>query len=456
MAETVIVPLDSILFLEEIYPRVEVDSNRISYFEELITNGGEPPPLQLAEYDQPGDGIRYVLLDGKHRSEAYTALGVREVPAYVSDVPRKHWRLKSAGFNAVASSPLTSDEMRQTILDAWVKDGIRDVKEIAELIGNAWTPRHINRALKSLRDQERKEREARVLELKDQGLAQKEIAAEVGVSEGWVSETLQWIRREGPRLQLMAAEMPVEIGSENEGHDAGMTAFPKNSAAHAGLSEDNRQKWPQPQVDPTDTPEPVIPTELIDKIKAKAQVHTAESGQRRWRRHLKNPPTEEITALYRDAKILRRWITDINMGSYDKTTVEAMHECSRKLIILGNELHRTIRDFLETLKRESDRMAQGIATDHQAEKAAVNKFMARKWSRIQGLSEEDRQDLRMELYLAAVEARQKWDGEKSSIETWLANNLDWTYSKLAEKEYKRRNTLAEYRNAIEQAYSAGR
>jgi len=456
MAETVIVTLASILFLEEIYPRVEVDSNRISYFEELIRNGGEPPPLQLAEYDQAGDGIRYVLLDGKHRSEAYTALGVREVPAYVSDVPRKHWRLRSAGFNAVASSPLTSDEMRQTILDAWVKDGIRDVKEIAELIGNAWTPRHINRVLKSLRDQERKEREARVLELKDQGLAQKEIAAEVGVSEGWVSETLQWIRREGPRLQLMAAEMPVEIGSENEGHDAGMTAFPKNSAAHAGLSEDNRQKWPQPQVDPTDTSEPVIPRELIHKIKAKAQAHTAEAGQRRWRRHLKEAPVEEIAALYEDAKSLRRWITDINMGSYDKATVKAMHVCSRKLIILGNELHRTIRDFLEALEREADRMAPGIDSDHQAENEATNKFMARKWSRIQGLSEEDRQDLRMELYLAAMEARQKWEGEKSSIETWLANNLEWAYSKLAEKEYKRRNTLAQYRNAVQQAYSATR
>ncbi|RLB03833.1 MAG: hypothetical protein DRG59_11150 [Deltaproteobacteria bacterium] len=177
-------PIKDIVFLKEIYPRFEIDTYRIKLFTELMKTGTQFPPLRVVK-----ENDYYVLLDGKHRLEARKEIGESTVEVKLYNLPKKYWKLAAARFNVQSAKPLSGDELKKVIVDAW-ESGIKNATEIAQQIGQACTARYIRKIIKPLRDKDREERNERIRTLKKQGLSQREIADELNVSLGTVNNVL--------------------------------------------------------------------------------------------------------------------------------------------------------------------------------------------------------------------------------------------------------------------------
>ncbi|RLB08953.1 MAG: hypothetical protein DRG59_03685 [Deltaproteobacteria bacterium] len=176
--------IKDIVFLQEIYPRFEIDFQRVEYFAELMKTGTQFPPLCVVK-----ENDLCVLLDGKHRLEAKKQIGETDVEVKVCNTPKKYWRLAAARFNLQSSKPLSGDELKMVIIEAW-KSGIRHSSEIAEQIGYACTARYVRKIIKPLRDRNRQERERQIRDLESQGLSQRQIAELLGISPGTVNNIL--------------------------------------------------------------------------------------------------------------------------------------------------------------------------------------------------------------------------------------------------------------------------
>jgi hypothetical protein len=176
--------ISSILIKPEYYPRFQTDPERIKEFVENMECGETFPPVKVAKDETTGF---YVLLDGKHRIEAYKLRGVDKILVYIFPVKKEHWLMTAARFNSKSSKPLTPEEIKQIIMQSW-KNGINDTDEIAREMGR--TVRYIEMILKPLRDDERNKREEKILELRQQGMSTRKIAAEIGLSPSRLSRKL--------------------------------------------------------------------------------------------------------------------------------------------------------------------------------------------------------------------------------------------------------------------------
>ena len=181
MTQITEIPLDKIVQDKDIYPRSDVDSDRVNLFSELLECETKFPPLKVVKEN----GL-YILLDGFHRMEAYKRTGRESIEVELWDVPRCHARMASARFNNNSSKPLNTGELQQVIRDAYQKDGIKDTDEIAREV--ACSERYVRRILQPVRDKERKKLEDKIKKMKDDGASQREIAKKVGVSKTTVLE----------------------------------------------------------------------------------------------------------------------------------------------------------------------------------------------------------------------------------------------------------------------------
>jgi transcriptional regulator with XRE-family HTH domain len=143
------------------------------------------PPIKVVYIKKIG---KYVLLDGKHRLEAYILRGEIEILAYIFDFPEEHWLMVSARFNGKSSKPLKGEEIKQIITQTW-QSGIKDTTVIAKEMN--LSVRYVEKILKTARDEERDKRKEEILELHQQGMSQREIASEVGLSLCCVNMTLK-------------------------------------------------------------------------------------------------------------------------------------------------------------------------------------------------------------------------------------------------------------------------
>ncbi|MFZ2632907.1 MAG: hypothetical protein WA017_02695 [Desulfosalsimonadaceae bacterium] len=143
------------------------------------------PPIKLVR--DPKTGL-YILLDGKHRLEAYIMRNEAEIMADILYLPEEHWLMASARFNSKSSKPLTANETKIIIIQTW-NSGIKDTDEIAQEMG--CTPRYVNIILKPVRDEERLKRKEVISELNEQGLSQREIASKCCVSVGCINKVLR-------------------------------------------------------------------------------------------------------------------------------------------------------------------------------------------------------------------------------------------------------------------------
>jgi len=74
--QTTRIPISSIVFDKDIYPRKGIDPRRAGIFAENIRDGFKFEPIEVEpDPDKPG---RYRLLDGAHRWNAYKTVGVME------------------------------------------------------------------------------------------------------------------------------------------------------------------------------------------------------------------------------------------------------------------------------------------------------------------------------------------------------------------------------------------
>jgi hypothetical protein len=176
--------ISSILIKPEYYPRFQTDPERIKEFVENMECGETFPPIKVAKDEATGF---YVLLDGKHRIEAYKLRGVDKILAFIFPVKKEYWLMTAARFNSKSSKPLTPEEIKQIIMQSW-KNGIKDTDEIAREMGR--TVRYIEMVLKPLRDDERIKREEKIIELHEQGMSQRKIAYEMGLSPSQLGRIL--------------------------------------------------------------------------------------------------------------------------------------------------------------------------------------------------------------------------------------------------------------------------
>ena len=167
------------------YPRQEVDQKRILEFVEAMECDEHFPPIKVVYIKKIG---KYVLLDGKHRLEAYILRGEIEILAYIFDFPEEHWLMVSARFNGKSSKPLKGEEIKQIITQTW-QSGIKDTTVIAKEMN--LSVRYVEKMLKTARDEERDKRKEEILELHQQGMSQREIAFETGFSPSCISKILK-------------------------------------------------------------------------------------------------------------------------------------------------------------------------------------------------------------------------------------------------------------------------
>jgi hypothetical protein len=231
--------ISKILIKPEYYPRFQTDPERIKEFVEIMECGGTFPPVKLAKDEATGF---YVLLDGKHRIEAYKLRGVDKIFAFILPVKKEHWLMTAARFNSKSSKPLTPEEIKQIIIQSW-ENGIKDTDEIAREMG--CTVRYIEKILKPIRDEERNKREEKILELRQQGKAQRAIASEVGLALSAINKTLK--SHDDAKSETSPESNEVFSGMHSAFHEPNDENFNSN-LAHPGNDEDDNNDFFNEQI----------------------------------------------------------------------------------------------------------------------------------------------------------------------------------------------------------------
>ncbi len=158
MTAAVQVPLSKLVADRALWPRLELDEERVALFMDLYQAGGPSalPPLELVPR---GDG-HYFIADGWTRTYAAARLGWKTVEAIIEQLPEgvnpKRFAYELALKTSVATAkPLTRAERRRAIERLLELDPKGSDREIASVVGVAHTT--VSRLRKALRQPERTE-----------------------------------------------------------------------------------------------------------------------------------------------------------------------------------------------------------------------------------------------------------------------------------------------------------
>jgi len=129
------IPISSIIFEEDIYPRKGIDHKRVGIFVENIRDGFKFDPIEVdPDPDKPG---KYRLLDGVHRWHAFKAVGVAEIYAIIIKDLDGTDPLLYAARKAIGPKQLTEDEARDTARRAYNKNPTLTSSDIGKAIGRS-------------------------------------------------------------------------------------------------------------------------------------------------------------------------------------------------------------------------------------------------------------------------------------------------------------------------------
>ncbi|RKZ25960.1 transcriptional regulator [bacterium] len=129
------IPISSIIFEEDIYPRKGIDHKRVGIFAENIRDGFKFVPIEVEpDPDKPG---KYRLLDGVHRWHAFKAVGVAEIYAIIIKDLDGTDPLLYAAKKAIGPKQLTEGEARDTARRAYNKNPALTSADIGKAIGRA-------------------------------------------------------------------------------------------------------------------------------------------------------------------------------------------------------------------------------------------------------------------------------------------------------------------------------
>ena len=132
--QTTKIPISSIIFEEDIYPRKGIDHKRVGIFAENIRDGFTFEPIEVEPCpERPG---KYRLLDGVHRWNAYKTVGMMETEAIIKDLNGTD-PLLYAAKKAIGPKQLTEDEARNTARRAYNKNFALSSSDIGKAIGRS-------------------------------------------------------------------------------------------------------------------------------------------------------------------------------------------------------------------------------------------------------------------------------------------------------------------------------
>lgn len=140
------VALSAIVEDKRVWPRAELDTERVKLFRELYANDGDIlPAIELAPYryrDNP-DTVVYIIVDGWHRYHARKQMHAANIPAIIREdlSSLDAIYIEACRRSGVSSKPLTTREKREAvkrILDGQKKIPERERlsdREIARIVG---------------------------------------------------------------------------------------------------------------------------------------------------------------------------------------------------------------------------------------------------------------------------------------------------------------------------------
>lgn len=165
--------------------RSSIDPETVLLYSEHIRDGAEFPPITVFY-----DGRDYWLADGFHRCDAYLAAAQDFIPADIRSGSRMDAVIYALKANASNGRPRTTTDLQRAYrvaVDNKLCDP-GDVSKVKDLIG--CSDRWARELTKAARESAKVERNQKIEQLADQGMTQREIAAEVGVGTMTVNRAL--------------------------------------------------------------------------------------------------------------------------------------------------------------------------------------------------------------------------------------------------------------------------
>jgi len=177
------IPISSIIFEEDIYPRKGIDHKRVGIFAENIRDGFKFEPIEVEpDPDKPG---KYRLLDGVHRWSAYKAVGVAEIEAIIIKDLDGTDPLLYAARKAIGPKQLTEDEARDTARRAYNKNPTLTSSDIGKAIGRA--RRTVDSYITDLRAATQLGIDLKIFRMNCLGIPQDRIAKRLGAPQQTIS-----------------------------------------------------------------------------------------------------------------------------------------------------------------------------------------------------------------------------------------------------------------------------
>ena len=182
------VKLTSLRFDRSLYPRQDINQERINEFIELMMGNVKLPPIKVTE-----DGL---ILDGIYRFLSACAIGRQEIEAEVME--GGNVRLTMASLNSTHGLPLTSSEKQRVAVEVLKADPKVSLDEIAKSL--SVSRRRVERWTEGFRSGIRQEKIEMVKELRAEGRTESEIGEELRLPQQTVSDLLNVDLTEERRL----------------------------------------------------------------------------------------------------------------------------------------------------------------------------------------------------------------------------------------------------------------
>jgi len=165
--------------------REAIDAVTVATYAGVIEDGGIFPPVVVFY-----DGADYWLADGFHRLAAHKEAGEQKIAADVRSGTRIDAVAYAMGANHDNGLPRKEGDYRRAY-QAGVREGMfepHDAARVAEMV--RCSMRWARYLTKEARDAQREQRNERIVELHEQGLTQREIAQEVGLTPMGVNKVV--------------------------------------------------------------------------------------------------------------------------------------------------------------------------------------------------------------------------------------------------------------------------
>lgn len=229
--------------------RAKMDQERTKFMEEqILTNDPHLRPILVAETPDNPNG-RYLIIDGRHRFNAYMNLGYESVPVIVSrESDPSEWMRIAAVSNLEGSPqlPLTMDDLNQVMRnfvaagksDTWIRTALKDYLPL-KIINNRTQWARSNRTKGLVRQ---------AANYRDEHDCSYAVAAEkYDVSENALKEFVSKTKHIGAHKNL---ELAKDLTSLNSSYGNGLAAFFKevSEAYHDGLIQEDEAKAHQQRV----------------------------------------------------------------------------------------------------------------------------------------------------------------------------------------------------------------